>query len=126
MNKIARLIRSVNTILFSMVVIIFVFANFLMGFLFHKDESYFQEQYSGSVNLTDSGVAFSDNNNAEYHDSNANNNFNSPFKVFHCDGYLFTMFGEGNLFMMVMKAISIWQWHWLSCFHFSLCSCSSF
>lgn len=51
-----------------------------MVLLSHKDDSFFQEQYSGSLNLSNSNLA--EENNVDYNDSSANNNFNNPFKAF--------------------------------------------
>jgi len=65
-----------------MLLVIFAFTHAFIVLLSHKDDSYFQEQYEGSINLTNSGQAFSGENDAEYHDASANNNFNNPFKAF--------------------------------------------
>ncbi|KAL9539788.1 hypothetical protein PS6_011050 [Mucor atramentarius] len=82
LETIIQLIKSVYKVLFIMLLVIFAFTHAFIVLLSHKDDSYFQEQYEGSVNLTNSGQAFSGENDAEFHDASANNNFNNPFKAF--------------------------------------------
>lgn len=65
-----------------MLLMIFAFTQSFMALLSHKDDSFFQEQYEGTVDLTSSGESFSAENEAAFHDTSANNNFNNPFKAF--------------------------------------------
>ncbi|GAN03584.1 hypothetical protein MAM1_0043d03039 [Mucor ambiguus] len=82
LETIIQLIRSVYKVLFIMLLVIFAFTHAFMVLLSHKEDSFFQEQYKGSVNLRSSGEAFSDENEVTFHDTSANNNFGNPFKAF--------------------------------------------
>ncbi|KAL0145079.1 hypothetical protein V8B55DRAFT_1442683 [Mucor lusitanicus] len=82
LETIIQLIKSVYKVLFIMLLVIFAFTHAFMVLLSHKEDSFFQEQYEGSVNLTSSGDTFSGENEAAFHDTSANNNFNNPFKAF--------------------------------------------
>lgn len=75
-----QLMKSVYKTLLIMLLIIFAFTHAFIILLFHKDDSYFQEQYSGSINLTNSMPDAE--NTVSYSDSSANNSFTNLFKAF--------------------------------------------
>lgn len=71
-----QLMKSVYKTLFIMLLVIFAFTHAFMVLLLHKDDSYFQEQYSGSITLTDSESTVS------YSNASASNSFTNVFKAF--------------------------------------------
>ncbi|KAL9557249.1 hypothetical protein MBANPS3_001480 [Mucor bainieri] len=80
LETIIQLVKSVYKVLVIMILVIIAFTNSFMVLLSRRDDSFFQEQFEGSLNLTDSGLAAE--NGMSYSDVSANNNFGDPFKSF--------------------------------------------
>ncbi|KAF1800675.1 hypothetical protein FB192DRAFT_1120338 [Mucor lusitanicus] len=80
LETIIQLVQSVYKVLIIMLLVIIAFTNSFMVLLSRRDDSFFQEQFEGTLNLTDSGLAAE--NSMSYSDISANNNFNNPFKSF--------------------------------------------
>ncbi|CEP15173.1 hypothetical protein [Parasitella parasitica] len=80
LETIIQLVQSVYKVLIIMLLVIVGFTNSFIVLLSHRDDSFFQEQFEGSVNLTDSG--FAEENSINYHDASSSNNFGNPFKSF--------------------------------------------
>ncbi|KAI8641625.1 hypothetical protein BD408DRAFT_444199 [Parasitella parasitica] len=108
---IIQLVQSVYKVLIIMLLVIVGFTNSFVVLLSHRDDSFFQEQFEGSANLTDSG--FAEENSVTYHDASSSNNFNNPFKSFSM--LWFFIFGvwdaindgdAGDDYMVMILAIS--------------------
>ncbi|KAL7310470.1 hypothetical protein PS15m_009966 [Mucor circinelloides] len=80
LETIIQLVKSVYKVLVIMLLVIIAFTNSFMVLLSRRDDSFFQEQFEGTLNLTDSGLAAE--NSMSYNDVSANNNFGNPFKSF--------------------------------------------
>lgn len=76
METMIQLMKSVYKTLIIMLLVIFAFTHAFIVLLLHKDDSYFQEQYSGSINITDT------ENTVSYSDTSASNSFTNLFKAF--------------------------------------------
>lgn len=63
-----------------MLVVVFAFTNAFIVLLARKDDAYFQEKYSGFIDLEGSGSSTS--NTVSYSDSSSSNNFKNPVKAF--------------------------------------------
>lgn len=63
-----------------MLLVIFAFTNAFIVLLSSKDDAYFQEQFSGSINLSESESA--SGNGVVFADISSSNNFSNPFKAF--------------------------------------------
>lgn len=73
METIVSLIRAVSVVLLIMLFVIFAFTNALIVLLSGKDDSYFQERYSGAAGQSTT---------VEFNDISSSNNFSNPFKAF--------------------------------------------
>lgn len=80
METIFRLIKYVYKTLLIMLLVIFAFTNAFIVLLARKDDTYFQEQYSGSIDLNNSGSSVE--NTVSYNDDSSSNNFKNPVKAF--------------------------------------------
>ncbi|KAL9545880.1 hypothetical protein MBANPS3_006934 [Mucor bainieri] len=76
LETMVQLMKSVYKTLIIMLVVIFAFTHAFMVLLLHKDDSYFQEQYSGAINASGSEQT------VNYSDASASNSFQNPFKAF--------------------------------------------
>ncbi|GAN02898.1 hypothetical protein MAM1_0030c02348 [Mucor ambiguus] len=80
LETIIKLIETVYKTIFIMLLLIIAFTHAFVVLLSHKDDSYFQEQFSGSINLTKSNLAA--DNAASYADDSSSNSFQDPVKAF--------------------------------------------
>ncbi|CAO0793275.1 unnamed protein product [Mucor circinelloides] len=79
-ETIIQLIKSVYKTLLIMLLVIVAFTNAFIVLLARKNDAYFQKQYSGSIDLNNSGS--SAENTVSYNDDSASNNFKHPVKAF--------------------------------------------
>ncbi|KAG1121532.1 hypothetical protein G6F42_012337 [Rhizopus arrhizus] len=79
-ETIIQLIKSVYKTLLIMLLVLFAFTNAFIVLLARKDDAYFQEQYSGSIDLNNSGS--SAESTVSYNDDSSSNNFKNPVKAF--------------------------------------------
>lgn len=63
-----------------MLLLIFAFTNAFIALLSSKDDAFFQEQFSGSVNLSESESSYG--NQIAFADISSSNNFSNPLKAF--------------------------------------------
>ncbi|KAL7308286.1 hypothetical protein PS15m_012153 [Mucor circinelloides] len=80
LETIIQLIKSVYKTLLIMLLVLFAFTNAFIVLLARKDDAYFQEQYSGSIDLNNSDS--SAENTVSYNDDSSSNNFKNPVKAF--------------------------------------------
>jgi hypothetical protein len=80
LETIIQLLAAVYKTLLIMLLVILAFTNAFIVLLSSKDDAYFQEQFSGSVNLSEAESA--SGNEVAFADISSSNNFGNPFKAF--------------------------------------------